>query len=115
MCNLHDLFKLCEHFAIIHSKNNIFSLLYQRDHPAHKYGDHVWLSCDGEYNADKESIGPIQYIPANQVPGFPTRLLHTADRISRVARNIPDQEPGPLIAVYFERPRSKLIELTSLW
>ncbi|KAI5635991.1 sodium / potassium ATPase beta chain domain-containing protein [Phthorimaea operculella] len=74
-------------------------------HPAHQYGDHIWVSCDGEFGADQENIGPIQYIPAALLPGFPTSRLHTADRIPSSARSQPDQNPPPLLAVFFENPR----------
>lgn len=78
---------------------------YQHQRPAHQYGDYIWLSCDGEYSSDMENVGPIQYIPAMLPPGFPTNRLHTADRYPRSARGYVDQDPGPLIAVFFENPR----------
>ncbi|XP_059058995.1 sodium/potassium-transporting ATPase subunit beta-2-like [Achroia grisella] len=78
-------------------------------YPARHYGDYVWVSCGGEYNADEENIGPIQYIPAGLPPGFLMSRLHTADRIPYSSRNMPDQIPGPLIAVFFENPRRGLL------
>ncbi|CAK9834588.1 Sodium/potassium-transporting ATPase subunit beta-1 [Anthophora retusa] len=33
---------------------------------------HVWLSCDGANNVDKEHIGEIEYIPS---PGFPVEYF----------------------------------------
>ncbi|CAH1645213.1 unnamed protein product [Spodoptera littoralis] len=80
-----------------------------RHRPANQYGDFVWVSCGGEFSADKENIGPIQYIPAEYPPGFPLSRLHTADRIPYSARNLPDQVPGPLIAVHFENPRRGVV------
>ncbi|XP_026331524.1 sodium/potassium-transporting ATPase subunit beta-2-like [Hyposmocoma kahamanoa] len=82
---------------------NLRQIMHQR--PAHQYGDFIWVSCDGEFPADQENIGPIQYIPANMPPGFPTARLHTADRIPQSARGLPDQIPGPLVGVFFENPR----------
>ncbi|XP_030027442.2 sodium/potassium-transporting ATPase subunit beta-2 [Manduca sexta] len=76
-----------------------------RQYPVYKYGDFVWVSCEGEFPSDQENIGPIQYIPAGMPPGFSTRRLHTADRIPYVARNLPDDTPGPIVAVLFENPR----------
>lgn len=76
-----------------------------RQYPANQYGDHIWVSCGGEFTADQENIGPIQYIPARLPPGFPTNRLHTADRIPYVTRNLPDQTPGPVLAIFFENPR----------
>ncbi|CAG9121766.1 unnamed protein product [Plutella xylostella] len=73
--------------------------------PAHQFGDYVWVTCEGEFNSDQENIGPISYIPAGLPPGFPTTRLHTADRIPRNARALPDRDPGPLVAVLFENPR----------
>lgn len=49
---------------------------------------------------------PIIYYPAP--PGFPTNRLHTADRLPYANRNIPDTDPGPLVAVQFLNPRRKL-------
>lgn len=74
--------------------------------PAQHFGDYVWVSCGGEFNSDQENIGPIQYIPPHP-PGFPLKRLHTADKIPYANRNLPDQIPPPLIAVYFENPRRK--------
>lgn len=45
------------------------AILSQYQRPAHQYGDFIWVSCDGEFYADQENIGPIQYIPANMPPG----------------------------------------------
>ncbi|XP_043510605.1 sodium/potassium-transporting ATPase subunit beta-like isoform X2 [Frieseomelitta varia] len=33
---------------------------------------HIWLSCDGANNVDKEHIGKIEYIP---LPGFPVQYF----------------------------------------
>ncbi|XP_075991269.1 sodium/potassium-transporting ATPase subunit beta-2-like [Anticarsia gemmatalis] len=80
-----------------------------RYRPAHQHGDFIWVSCEGEFAADKENLGPIQYIPADYPPGFPTSRLHTADRISYHERSMPDRVPGPLVAVYFENPRRGVV------
>ncbi|XP_047507553.1 sodium/potassium-transporting ATPase subunit beta-2-like [Pieris napi] len=87
--------------------NNIKQFMQQR--PAHHYGDYVWVSCNGEFQSDEENVGPIQYIPANLPPGFPTNRLTTADRIPYSARNLPDQIHGPLVAVFFENPRRGVV------
>ncbi|CAH2065803.1 unnamed protein product, partial [Iphiclides podalirius] len=76
---------------------------YQR--PASVFGDYVWVSCGGEFAADQENIGPLQYVPATQPPGFPTARLLTADHVPRAARSRPDPLSGPLVAVLFENPR----------
>ncbi|KAJ0181541.1 hypothetical protein K1T71_002263 [Dendrolimus kikuchii] len=77
--------------------------------PANQYGDFIWVSCEGEFSADMENIGPIQIIPAELPPGFPTVKLHTADRLSYAQRSLPDSAPGPLIAIYFENPRHNVL------
>ncbi|KAI8427373.1 hypothetical protein MSG28_001933 [Choristoneura fumiferana] len=43
-------------------------------HQMAQYHDYIWVSCDGEFMADQENIGPIEYIPPIEVapPGFPT-------------------------------------------
>ncbi|XP_013192964.1 sodium/potassium-transporting ATPase subunit beta-2-like [Amyelois transitella] len=74
-------------------------------YPVHQFGDHAWLTCDGERSSDKENVGPIQYIPAELPPGFRLDRLATADRLSYYMRNQPDRVPPPLIAVFFENPR----------
>ncbi|CAG9567593.1 unnamed protein product [Danaus chrysippus] len=87
--------------------NNIKQAMRQR--PANHFGDYIWVSCNGEFSSDEENIGPIQYIPGNLPPGFPTKRLQTADRIPRIAQDRPDQSPGPLVAVFFENPRRGVI------
>ncbi|CAH0404555.1 unnamed protein product [Chilo suppressalis] len=77
--------------------------------PAQMFGDYVWVSCGGELNSDKENIGPIQFIPAGLPPGFPLSRLHTADKIPYANRNLPDQTPPPLIAIFFENPRREVL------
>ncbi|XP_073941294.1 sodium/potassium-transporting ATPase subunit beta-2-like [Choristoneura fumiferana] len=76
-------------------------------HQMAQYHDYIWVSCDGEFMADQENIGPIEYIPPIEVapPGFPTNRLHTADRLPYANRNMPDTDPGPLVAVQFLNPR----------
>ncbi|KAH9636188.1 hypothetical protein HF086_007140 [Spodoptera exigua] len=56
-----------------------------------------------------QHIREAMYIPAEYPPGFPLSRLHTADRIPYSARNMPDQVPGPLIAVHFENPRRGVV------
>ncbi|XP_012548440.2 sodium/potassium-transporting ATPase subunit beta-2-like [Bombyx mandarina] len=80
-----------------------------RQFPADKYGDTIWVSCEGEFTADKENIGPVHIVPMLLPPGFPTHRLHTADKIPYATRNLPDPVPGPLVAVYFENPRRGVV------
>ncbi|XP_039765193.1 sodium/potassium-transporting ATPase subunit beta-2-like [Pararge aegeria] len=77
--------------------------------PSTLHGDYVWVSCNGEFSSDVENIGPIQYIPVHSPPGFPINRLHTADRIPRAARSLPDLNPAPLVAVYFENPHRGVV------
>ena len=55
----------------------------------------VWVSCDGDYPADKEYIGPVTYYPG---PAFPAYHFHAADNPEFL---------NPLVAVKFERASSK--------
>ncbi|XP_047544902.1 sodium/potassium-transporting ATPase subunit beta-2-like [Vanessa atalanta] len=87
--------------------NNIKKAMHL--YPANQYGDFIWVSCKGEFAADEENIGPIQYIPANMPPGFPASRLRTADRIPRSDRSLPDLISGPLIAVVFENPHRGVV------
>ncbi|CAG9784732.1 unnamed protein product [Diatraea saccharalis] len=87
----------------------VFLRLNYIQRPAQTFGDYVWVSCGGEMNSDKENIGPIQFIPAGLPPGFPVSRLHTADKIPYANRNLPDQTPPPLIAVFFENPRREVL------
>lgn len=55
----------------------------------------VWVSCEGENPADVENIGVIQYYPQRGFPSFYFPYL-----------NVQNYLP-PLVAIYFESPRSK--------
>ena len=55
----------------------------------------IWISCRGENPADTEAVGPIQYIPSRGFPSFFYPFKNTVDYLS------------PLVAIRFERPRSK--------
>ena len=57
----------------------------------------VWLSCEGEKPADRENIGPIEYIPRRGFPGYFYPYKNTAGYMS------------PLVAVYFKQPHSKYL------
>ncbi|XP_041977825.1 sodium/potassium-transporting ATPase subunit beta-2-like [Aricia agestis] len=94
--------------AIPQDMPNYLKMAMQQ-YPAHRYGDYVWVSCNGEFSSDEENIGPIQYIPGALPPGFPTNRLHTADRIPRNTRHLPDLTPAPLLAVFFENPRRGVV------
>ncbi|GBP32081.1 hypothetical protein EVAR_80847_1 [Eumeta japonica] len=86
----------------------ISGICVQYDRPVERDGDIIWVTCDGEFSSDKENIGPVQVLPVLS-PGFATRRLRTADRVPRAARNQPDHEPGPLVAVFFENPRRGML------
>jgi hypothetical protein len=55
----------------------------------------VWLSCDGETPADKENVGPIQYLPRQGFPGYYFPYNNTENYMS------------PIVPIRFEKPRSK--------
>ncbi|XP_063529075.1 sodium/potassium-transporting ATPase subunit beta-2-like isoform X1 [Cydia strobilella] len=71
--------------------------------------DYIWVSCQGEFGADKENIGPIHYITGGLPPGFPLSRLHTADRIPYASRHLPEKDPGPLVGVFFKEPRRGVV------
>lgn len=52
----------------------------------------VWVTCEGENPADKESIGPIQYLPFHGFPGQYFPFKNQENYLS------------PLVAVFFEKP-----------
>lgn len=54
----------------------------------------AWASCQGENPADVENIGLIKYFPER---GFPEHQMSTNEGSLE-----------PLVAVYFERPKSEL-------
>lgn len=55
----------------------------------------VWVSCEGENPADQENVGPINIIPRQGFPGYYYPYENSEGYLS------------PLVAVHFERPRSK--------
>lgn len=59
----------------------------------------VWVSCEGENPADVENIGSIQYIPRRGFPSYYFPYLNTEGYLP------------PLVAVYFENPRRKYLNL----
>lgn len=62
-----------------------------------KAANTVWVSCEGENPADIENVGPIQYFPRRGFPGYYFPFENTPGYLS------------PLVAVYFEKPKSKFI------
>lgn len=56
----------------------------------------VWVSCEGENPADIENLGPIKYIPESR--GFPGYFYPYENSEGYLS---------PVIAIHFERPRSK--------
>jgi len=55
----------------------------------------VWVSCEGEYPADKENIGPISYFPSRGFQSYYFPFTNVKGYLS------------PVIAIHFERPQSK--------
>lgn len=55
----------------------------------------MWVSCEGENPADVENIGAVQYIPRRGFPAYYYPFNNKEGYLS------------PLVAVYFEKPRSK--------
>lgn len=56
----------------------------------------IWVSCEGENPSDVENVGPIKYIPSTRgFPGYFYPYDNTEGYLS------------PLLAVHFERPKSK--------
>lgn len=53
----------------------------------------IWISCYGENPADRENIGPIEYIPQRGFPGYYYPYVNTPGYLS------------PLVAIHFERPK----------
>lgn len=62
----------------------------------------VWVSCEGENPADVENIGPVQYIPRRGFPAYYYPFTNKEGYLS------------PLVAVLFEKPRSKFFLLKML-
>lgn len=59
----------------------------------------IWVSCEGKNPADVENIGPISYLPRRGFPGF----FYPCTSEEKCTE--------PLIAVQFQRPRSKSLNL----
>uniref|UniRef100_A0A336M884 CSON011892 protein n=1 Tax=Culicoides sonorensis TaxID=179676 RepID=A0A336M884_CULSO len=57
----------------------------------------IWVSCDGEYPADKENIGPIKYYPYQGFPGY------------FFPYNGQDDYLSPLVAVHLEKPTRHIL------
>lgn len=55
----------------------------------------VWVSCQGENPADRENLGPIQYMPYQGFPGYYFPYTNQEGYLS------------PLVAVHLQRPKSK--------
>jgi sodium/potassium-transporting ATPase subunit beta len=55
----------------------------------------VWVSCEGENPADQENIGPVNIHPRLGFPGYYYPYENSEGYLS------------PLVAIHFERPRSK--------
>lgn len=55
----------------------------------------VWLSCEGESEADVENVGPIEYFPRRGFPGYYFPFTNQ------------DGYLDPLVAVHFARPVRK--------
>lgn len=55
----------------------------------------IWISCEGENPADIENLGPVQYIPSRGFPGYFYPFMNQKGYMP------------PLVAINFERPKSK--------
>ncbi|XP_041988735.1 sodium/potassium-transporting ATPase subunit beta-2-like isoform X1 [Aricia agestis] len=61
------------------------------------YLNMVWVSCQGENPADRENIGPIQYLPYRGFPGYYFPYTNQEGYIS------------PLVAVHLQRPKTGML------
>uniref|UniRef100_A0ABD2XPL1 Sodium/potassium-transporting ATPase subunit beta-2 n=1 Tax=Trichogramma kaykai TaxID=54128 RepID=A0ABD2XPL1_9HYME len=57
----------------------------------------IWVSCEGEYPADQENIGPVTILPRHGFPGYYYPYENSEGYLS------------PLVAVHFERPRTGIL------
>lgn len=63
--------------------------------------DFVWVECHGQYAADQESMGPLQYFPPNQ--GFPIDVVYRGKKNDK-GEDLPAYE-SPIVAVRFSNPK----------
>lgn len=61
------------------------------------YANMVWVSCNGETPADKENIGPINYLP---FPGFPGYFYPYENAEGYLS---------PLVAIHLQKPQTGII------
>ncbi|CAH2105102.1 unnamed protein product [Euphydryas editha] len=61
------------------------------------YLNMVWVSCQGENPADRENIGPIQYLPHRGFPGYYFPYTNQEGYLS------------PLVAVHLQRPKTGML------
>ncbi|XP_047041943.1 sodium/potassium-transporting ATPase subunit beta-2-like [Helicoverpa zea] len=61
------------------------------------YLNMVWVSCQGENPADRENIGPIQYMPYRGFPGYYFPYTNQEGYLS------------PLVAVHLQRPNTGVL------
>ncbi|KAF2905834.1 hypothetical protein ILUMI_00340 [Ignelater luminosus] len=68
---------------------------------ATKKGNQVWVSCQGEYPADKEHITKFEYFPGRGLPAyyFPYKHKKTEYLSPLVAVRLVDPKPGVLINI----------------
>ncbi|XP_013192955.1 sodium/potassium-transporting ATPase subunit beta-2 [Amyelois transitella] len=59
--------------------------------------NYVWVQCYGETPADKENIGPIEYLPG---PGFPGYFYPYENAEGYLS---------PLVAVHLQRPKTGIV------
>lgn len=60
----------------------------------------VWVECHGQYAADEEAIGPLQYWPSNQ--GFPVDVVYKG-KVDKDGQLLPYE--APIVAVKFTNPK----------
>lgn len=65
-------------------------------------GKFVWVSCEGEYPADTENIGKIEFYSMSGVQGFSGHYFPFSNQ---------EGYKQPLVAVKFMNPTSKLREI----
>ncbi|XP_047987641.1 sodium/potassium-transporting ATPase subunit beta-2-like [Leguminivora glycinivorella] len=64
---------------------------------ANNHTNMIWISCQGETPADRENIGPVQYLPYRGFPGYFYPYENAEGYLS------------PLVALYLKRPRTGIV------
>jgi sodium/potassium-transporting ATPase subunit beta len=64
--------------------------------------DMVWVECHGQYPADREYIGPLEYFPESQ--GFPVDVVYRGV-LDKDGKKIEPEYEAPIVAVRFANPK----------